>query len=780
MAQLLLGKKDSLFEEDTLTPDEEIKLRNDLGKLSTNLIKSILQTSFYKTEHKLTQAAVHELFESLEPLTEYYLELTFVSSPDETKPDFSVEGILVEPIPLTSCIKSVLRDEFLGKLRDFFVWNKLVSFSVKKEMTREHYLEFLRLTRRKLPSRPDTARPDAARPEGEEPPPWEEADRTPPDLSTSSLSDALIEHELFTISAICRDELMFVNRTLPWRVKLALGRLMKNLKDIPLYSKATKRELQEAKTLLIQEIIRPLRGRDLLMEFLLNCDLVRESGSEELREMDIEREILSVLNRFQLLSVSACFVAELERLSVDPTREVDRRQKSIVLMKKCLLPLSDILDEESMGIFRRAEKGGFITMEELPENVQAHIQVEKQVDRFLEDPQPTLDRIQAITDLEGFRKDASNVSLMVSDLLRRKEFVWARQIVDLMTYLGEAPLGVQEKVRQLAKDSLESIATKDNFERLIKPLASLRPKDQAHVYHLCKTFRARSVPALVAELRNDIDTSLRAGIRSVLEQMNEEQVLEFLRHALERPKQRWEFYRDLLLVMATVRDTQSYQVANTFLGAEEPEVRQAAFSAITRIGQLRAEKDLVRGLMDPDLAVRRAVVLHLGEVGSKAPEFTEYLQHLFVGAMRPSLMKVVEALWTRRYKQVQMINMQLMNSGVAAISHLLESGALAIAEVEPRLSSALSKLMRFRFIPDSEDVALERKRLINNLITVLRARGTAASLNALRNVRDRAGPDVRHLATNALREIKTRESISLQETWQGRLLRTLRAIIHGD
>ncbi len=766
MAQLLHPKKESIFDDDQLTAEDEIQIRNDLGKLSIAMIKAILQASFYKTDHKLTHAAVDDFFTALEPVQDLFLELTYMSSSDELKPDFTIEGLMVEPVNLTACVKTVLRDEFLGKLRDFFAWNKLVSFSIKREMTRDEFLRFLKLTRRKLGEK------------GEGPASWDELEGTPLEAEGHRLSDVLVESGLFTISATCRDEIVFVDRMLPWRVKLALGRLMKNLKDIPIYARATRKELQEIKALLLQEIIRPLRGRALLMEFLFNCDLVAQAGADDLQGLDIEEEVLAVLVRPQLLSVSNCFLAELERLVHDMEKNLERLTKGKGLLHKCSVPLSDMLDDETMQVFRRAAKGGFMKSQDLPANVQDHLELEKEVDKFLEDPDTTVALMESVKDMDGFRKHASNTALMVGELIRRGEYEWARKLVDLITYLADASAEVQAKVRVLARDVLDSMATKDNFERMISALPDLRPRAQDHVFHLCKTFRGRAVPVLVGELRGELDDSLRASIRTVLEQMGEDgAVRDFLRHGLERPKQRKVFYRDLLLILGALQDEGTYQLANTYLGDEESQVRQAAFTAVTRIGNKKAERDLVRGLADPDLGVRRAVVLHLGEIGSQSAEYREFLTRLFSGALSPGWWSELMAVIQREYDKVQLANHLLLNSGASALAHLLDSGVMTMAEVEGRLCKMMNMTTRYQLFGGGEDVVRERARLCKTIIGILRERGTAECLPALRQARDSASQDIHHLAKATLRTVMERENLEEFVPWQERALDWLKVFL---
>ena len=67
--------------------------------------------------------------------------------------------------------------------------------------------------------------------------------------------------------------------------------------------------------MLLQEIIRPLRGQDLLMQFLLNTDLVAQAGVD-MEGMDIE-----LANELALKGV--CSMEDLAEQSVDELMEID-------------------------------------------------------------------------------------------------------------------------------------------------------------------------------------------------------------------------------------------------------------------------------------------------------------------------------------------------------------------------------------------------------------------------------------------------------------------------
>ena len=523
------------------------------------------------------------------------------------------------------------------------------------------------------------------------------------------------------------------------------------------------------------EIIRPLRVGELLTELLLNCDLVSTKGTE-MEGLDVEREVLAVFSRDQLCAVSTCLLREMEQ---DPPSRDDheykqaRWQRSPLLFRKCMQPLSDILEEESMDVFRKAVEAGFISMHELPANVRQYLKIKQMANYFIEDPQKYLERIRAVKDMDSFHANASSSVLLFRELIRRKEYGWATEIVKILHDHVSAKSAMPVQVRQLAQMCLKAMAARKNLELVVSHLGELQSTDLDPVFRLCIFFRSRAIPLLVSKLQEDLIEETRAGIRAVLEKMGSE-VLPPIRAAIGRKRQRWELYRDLLLVMGSQKDASDYQLAVQFLGAEEPDVRQAAFTAVFRTGGERAQRDLVRGLMDPDLLVRKTVVEHLAETGSHSKEFISFIRRLLTGEMRPGPAALARALVQRKLNQTRLAYLQLLGSGCSALFSLLKKESVRGESFEPYLVKLLKKQARFQIIKGNDDVVRERVNLLSRIITILRRIGTEASLPALEKARSHASQDIQLLAAHALRDIHKREGHTPKDKWIRRLLKRLK------
>jgi hypothetical protein len=72
---------------------------------------------------------------------------------------------------------------------------------------------------------------------------------------------------------VFNEELLAPDREMPWRARVILSRMRKDLKMIPVFQKMENRELQQIRRHLLQDALRANRQSDLLCAILQNSDL---------------------------------------------------------------------------------------------------------------------------------------------------------------------------------------------------------------------------------------------------------------------------------------------------------------------------------------------------------------------------------------------------------------------------------------------------------------------------------------------------------------------------
>ena len=89
--------------------------------------------------------------------------------------------------------------------------------------------------------------------------------------ATRRIKEACPDVQVIALTSYREDDLVQGRRQLPWRVRMAISRLRKDLRLIPLYAAATRKRLQEVKEELLHDITRPLRRPEFLKELRQVC-----------------------------------------------------------------------------------------------------------------------------------------------------------------------------------------------------------------------------------------------------------------------------------------------------------------------------------------------------------------------------------------------------------------------------------------------------------------------------------------------------------------------------
>lgn len=735
----------------TLGADDEARLRADLETFTANLVKSVLQTSVFRTDHELTHKAVDAFLESVAALGDRFQEISYVAASIDTKPEINLEGVLPEPIPLRTCLRSALRDEFISKLHDFFGWNRLVSLSIRREVKRAELIKFLEVT-----TRTPSAVPAAAG----------GLDRS------RLLSDILLENDIVHISVVSREELSFGERVVPWRVRLALSRLRKSLKNIPMFSKATVQQIQEAKLLLIRDIVRPLQSRELAVELMVNCDVVETKGTE-MEGMDMEWAVANAFVRPRLLIASSCLVDELGRPPGPGEQDKLRRDSALRVLKKCLGLASYVLDRECVALIREVQGKGLVAEEELPENVREYLRISQIADRFLGDPDGYLRQLTESRDVASFRAHASTSALLAGELIQRREYRWVGAVIDALWAHAAGTTGAAPDMQELARQCLELVNVPENVARMLADLGEVDEAAGRRIVEVLGRLGEQAVSTLIDALGRECPGSTRAAIRRVIEMMGA-RATGLVRTALRAEHQRWEQCRDLLMVLGRFGDPADHDLACSFRGHLIAEVREAAYETVGRAGAPAAEGVLLEGLRDSDLDVRSTVVSHLGGRGCRAEEFVRFVVDLFTTGRGLALSGLVGDLVRGKLARTRRARLRLLASSAMALGKLVDAGAVVPGEMQRSLARTLNRHVPREPSEGGGPIAAERAVLCVAIIGILRTSGTETALKALGRARRSPDRGVSFAAASAAHEIMTRTRTGKAPPGRAGLVRWLR------
>lgn len=333
-----------------LTAPEREKIK-PVADFIMDLTKAMLRTGYYSPEHPGALEAKQGLYEQFQKCLGDSQEIMITNLDTRQTSDILITGILDEPVSVRTLVGSGKAGLFEPKLRDFFERKGLMSFAIKKQMTASHFESYIEIM-----SDP-------------------KADRSKNKKMGMLLSRALAGHGITEISTVFMDDIIVLEKNLPWRVEMAILRLTKDLKVLPMFKKQSDDAILNLKVKIIRDIIHPLRYPQYLKELLVNCYIIAEHV-EIIPAEEIEKVIIEGIPEKLLLQTSRCVFEELINLkdlkAKDPkSAGLNRRQEGV---KRIIKTLSRrMMKLKIKGVQRFLEElhnSGVLAFNELPPDVQ--------------------------------------------------------------------------------------------------------------------------------------------------------------------------------------------------------------------------------------------------------------------------------------------------------------------------------------------------------------------------------------------------------------------------
>ena len=337
-------------EKRDLTLEERKKVKPS-GEFLMDLTKAMLRSGYYSADHPGSEGAKKGLFEKFKSCLDESREVMITKQETREKVDILITGILDEPVNVRTLVGAGMAELFVPKLREYFNRKGLVSFAVKNDISLEHFENFVDIM-----SDP-------------------KADTGQGSKIGQVLSGALAEHGITEISTVFMDDLIMLELNLPWRVEMAIQRLAKDLKVLPMFKSDSDEKIRALKLEIIQDIIRPLRHPQFLKDLIINCYIIAEHV-ESIEKEDIEQVIIEAFPLETLLPTSELIFAELNALREEHSEDLDnptlvRRLDGVKRILKWVV--RRLIFEDVSGaqnFLERLYLNDILTFEELPPDVQ--------------------------------------------------------------------------------------------------------------------------------------------------------------------------------------------------------------------------------------------------------------------------------------------------------------------------------------------------------------------------------------------------------------------------
>jgi len=512
-------------------------------------------------------------------------ELTFIVRDDPGGKNILIEGLLPETQYLSRLMLRGMAEMYIPRFAQFLERKDLLSLSLKNSMTREEFTNFVDVMSepRFVDTRSETEK--------------EKFGRT------------LQERGIFNISYIFNEELLAMRRNIPWRAQLALTRLKKDLRTIPLYRNLDTEARKKVKREIVQDVTRPIRNAEVMYHVLTNSDL---AVTREFTESEIDRAVILSLSEDLLLRTAETVLKEIfGQEGKEPVQG-----KPVEVIRKIALVLREREIPKSEAVLERCFKGKLILFEQLPAAIQHKIKLERLTQKFLKYSSNFFTQFDTVQDREKYLQLARTFVRMMPELIRRDRF---EEILEIVTHIDRH--FSQKKHHSIyAGQILEEIGTGEIPEALKTKFLSEKKEIRQAIAPIFLKLHVGSVPHLLSILKESDDQWVRKNACEILVEIGSV-AINFILDALNKKEIGIEATIDVIRVLGEMESDKWIQslarTLESYLNHKDPRFRGEALSVYARVLGGEGEKVYLRLLDDPDFGVQRRAIQCLGRIKSE-------------------------------------------------------------------------------------------------------------------------------------------------------------------
>ena len=582
----------------TIRGDPHKEIKDHLAQFLLSLIQAFLRTGYYTPDHPQSKHAKEGLYEDFQRLLNNEFELTFLVCDVPGGKKIWIEGMLPEPQELGCIMIQGMSQMYTPKFATFLERKDLITLTLKASMTLTEFNNFIDLMGE--PTFEDTL---------------ERSDK-------KRFVEALKERGIFNISYIFNEELLGAERNIPWRSQVALSRLRKDFKMIPLYQDLDVEGMKKVRRQVIQDVIRPMQNTEVIYPILLHSHFAE---TEEFKESEIDEEMIACLSDEFLFQVSETFLKEtLGRQEDDSHHEKSKRLAKQIASS---LKLREIKGREK--ILEEYYKNELIPIEALPEKTQRRIKRERDIDKFLRHIEHYLKKFDQIEDAQKYVRFAHSLKKIMPELIRRKRYKEILQIIARIDRHSSEKKNLSSHAGQI----LDEIGKSKIFEALKSKLMTGQKEICLAIAPILIKLGKRVVPYLLPLLKESDDQFVHktaceilmridpSNINLILSELNKEgfgttPAVRIIRALGETEGDNW--------IQSLATALQSY------LNHENPRLREEALWSYYRLMGAKGEKMYLALLSDANIAVQKKAIQCLGRIKSEVAleRFLEILRGL--------------------------------------------------------------------------------------------------------------------------------------------------------
>jgi len=549
--------------------------------------KAMLRTGYYSPEHPHGAQAKEGLFGEFKRAVANDRELTINIQESLDQYEITVIGILDEPVSAKTVIGPGQAELFVPKIKEYFNKKGLLSLSIRADITHAHFESFVDVMS------------DPAADTGER------------DEIGALLTQGLVRHGITEISALFMDDIFLIDRKLPWRVQMAISRLAKDLKMVPMFDTASDEDIRLIKFQSIHDVLRPLRRAQYLKDIVVNAYLiakrVKDTEEKELQDMIVQALPLPMLlPSSKMIKEDLVAIREQEEYQQGRDELIERHDA----IKLNLLFITRRLVKENVSGSMKFIEGLFfddvVPFEELPPYIQYRINTIRLAEDLRarpEDYQLGLMQVTDPADIMVFLRCFRRVAPL---LIEQEAFADLAMIVELIKR-GQS----ENPVFQAGIGDIPAVPIEYVFMPRLQDLAvaydSAEKANRQEMALMLHGLANIGVTILGVVLEQSEKLGVRKGAIEDVVKMKEFS-LPWVRSVVDNPTRPWFLQRNSLLILSQIGDQEDIRRARRFVKHSHPRLREEALHTLLKLEGHAVEPLLVEALDDHDRKVQRRAI----------------------------------------------------------------------------------------------------------------------------------------------------------------------------
>lgn len=565
-----------------------IKLQGQLTDFILHLIQALLRTGYYTPEHPESKRAKEGLYQQFKEIFQSEEdELTFLIQQHDTGQEILVEGVLPEAQRLHRLMMKGMGELYVPKFAKYLERKDLICMTLKSRIGQAEFTRFIDVMN-------DPARLEIHRKEEKE-----------------HFTRTLYEQGIFNVSFVFNEEMLGLDREMPWRARLALSRMRKDLRMIPYFQKTSDEEQIEIGRNLIRDAIRSFRQPDLLYAILQNSDIASSSQNPE---EAIEDVIVAFLQPLSFIGMARVFARE--HLALKRLQRRDRfEQKSDRLLGKIVTRLKGIGSKDAETLLEEFFRNNLIGLDDLTPELKNKILLERLTDKFLTYTQTFFQRLDQAREKETFLTLAQSFVKMIPELIRRERYPEVLRIVETL----KVHFHQNKMWALLAGHILEEIGKGPIPHMLEEKFLTGKKEVRAAIIPIFAALEIGAIPNLINVLKMSKDQWVRKNACEALIHIGPVAAVHLLME-LEHEQISIETTCDILRVLGEIKSAQwkepLVKLLRRYVSQDNPRLREQALHTLCNIAGKEGEEIFLACLKDPDPEVQRRAIWCLGMIKS--------------------------------------------------------------------------------------------------------------------------------------------------------------------